>query len=144
MTSYTDIYDAFLKRIEDAELAGLSESDIYERCNEWFESAIAYIELHSIKLVNDLSDRDDNNECFNTDLKKYEIELICMYMLVAWYTSKINSLETTTMFVGHKEEKWTSQKEHMNMLKDARTMQLNRARKFCRDYKYTHNAYLDE
>ena len=45
---------------------------------------------------------------FDEDLTNGEIEVLSLYMVVAWYDSQINSLEHTNMFYGSKDEKWTS------------------------------------
>ena len=110
---------------------------------EWLDSAIGYIEMDTLQIANDLSDRDNDLQEFTADLTNMEIELIAMYMVVAWYEPKISSLEHTLLFVGAKDEKWTSQKEHMEMMINARDKVRLEARKYFRNYGYKNNSYLD-
>lgn len=63
-------------------------------------------------------------------------------MVAAWYEPKINSLEHTLLIVASKDEKWTDQNAHMQMMKTARDEWKLEARKYFRDYGYKRNSYL--
>jgi len=143
-TPYETVFKSFKKRIEDKDLPLLSEYDQEEMMTEWLDSAIGYIELEGLKIENDLSDRDNDLQEFNADLTNSEIEVIAMYMVVAWYDPKINSLQHTLMFVGTKDEKWTSQKDHLNMMMTIQDSKRLEARKYFRNYCYKHNKYLGD
>ena len=67
-----------------------------------------------------------------------------MYMVAAWYEPKINSLETTLMFIGSKDEKWTAQKDQLSMQKEKRNYWKLEARKYFRNYGYKNNSYINE
>lgn len=142
-TPYENIYKSFLKKIEDKDLPLFSDEEQIEILTDWLNSAISYIELEGIQLVNNLSDRDNDLQQFNTDLLNYEIELIAMYMVVAWYEPKINSLQHILMFVGASGEKWTSQKEHLDMMMNVQESKRLEARKYARNYGYMHNSYIE-
>ena len=120
MTPYEYIFDSFKRKIEDKDLFTYTEDEQTEMLTGWLDTAIGYIEMEQLQMVNDLSDRDNENQWFNADLKNYEIEVIAMYMVVAWYEPRINSLEHTLLFVGASGEKWTDQNAHMKMMKTAR------------------------
>lgn len=143
-TPYSDVFKSFKKKIEDKDLPKFTESEQNEMMSEWLDTAISYIEVDMLKLKNDLSSRDSDFQEFEADLEKFEIELIAMYMVVAWYEPKINSLEHTLLFVGSKDEKWTSQKEHMEMMIIARDKAKLEARKYFRNYGYKNNTYLNK
>ena len=112
MTTYTTIYERFLNKIEDTQLALMSDDDREEMLYQWLMTALGYIEMDDLKMDADLSDRDEENKCFNEDLSNAEIEGIALFMVVAWYEGTVNSLEHTLLFMGSKDEKWTSQKDH--------------------------------
>lgn len=143
MTPYEYIYDSFKRKIEDKDLFTYTEDEQTEMLTGWLDTAIGYIEMEQLQMVNDLSDRDNENQWFNADLKNYEIEVIAMYMVVAWYEPRINSLEHTLLFVGASGEKWTDQNAHMKMMKTARDEWKLEARKYFRNYGYKKNSYLE-
>lgn len=141
-TPYENIFKSFLRKIEDKDLPSYTEDEQMEMMTGWLDSAIGYIELDKLRLVNDLSDRDNDLQEFTADLDNCEIEVIAMYMVVAWYEPKIHSLEHTLFFVGSKDEKWTGQKEHLEMMKDVQKEKRIEARKYFRNYGYKDNSYL--
>lgn len=143
MTPYENVFKSFLRKIEDKDLPSFNEDEQIEMLTGWLDSAIAYIELDKLKIKNDLSDRDNDLQEFTADLYNCEIEVISMYMVVAWYEPKINSLEHTLLFVGSKDEKWTGQKEHLEMMKSVQREKRLEARKYFRNYGYKENSYLN-
>ena len=143
-TSYETIYSRFLKRIEDKDLPNFSEYEQNQMMAGWLDTAIGYIELDGLKIKSDLSNRDNDLEEFADDLTNAEIEVVAMYMVAAWYEPKINSLEHTLVFIGSKDEKWTSQKEHLNMMTASRDKWKLEARKYFRNYGYKNNSYLGD
>lgn len=142
MTPYEDVYEAFKRKIEDIDLVKMSRSDQTQMLNGWLNDAIGYIELDGLKIKNDLSDRDDEMECFNSTLYNSEITVLSLYMIVAWYETKINSLEHTLNFWGSKDEKWGNQKDHWNMTLKMQNEYRKRARKYFNHYAYKNNDYL--
>ncbi len=143
MTPYDVVFESFLKKIEDNDLPKFDEDEQIDLMTGWLDTAIGYIELDCLEIKNDLSDRDNNLQRFNCELLNCEIEVIALYMVAAWYEPRINSLEHTLMFVGSKEEKWTSQKEHMQMLMQARDSWKLKGRKYFRNYGLKNNSYLE-
>lgn len=144
MTPYETVFKSFLRKIEDKDFPLFEETEQQELLNGWLDTAIAYIELDKLKIVNDLSARDNDLQEFEADLQNCEIEVIAMYMVVAWYEPKIHSLEHTLMFVGSKDEKWTSQKDHLEMMLKVQHQKRLEARKYFRNYGYKENSYLNE
>ena len=142
-TPYEKIYTKFLKRIEDTSLPSFTREEQIAMLTEWLDTAMSYIELDCLELKNDLSNRDNDLQDFGEELTVTEQELIAMYMVVAWYEPRINSLETTLMFVGSKDEKWTAQKDQLKMQTEKRDYWKSEARKYFRNYCYQHNSYLD-
>lgn len=141
-TPYEDIYKRFYRKIEDKDLVQFDENEQEEMLTGWLDTAISYIELEGLSMKNDLSDRDNDLQNFNQTLENYEIEVVAKFMVVAWYEPKINSLEHTLLMVGSKDEKWTSQKDHLEMMTTTRDKEKREAIKLVRNYGYKNNSYL--
>lgn len=142
MTSYATVFKRFENKIEDLKVVNLDSSDWNELCIEWLNSAIGMIELDSLRIEHDLSLKDDEIMQFEEDLTNAEIEVISLYMVVAWYDVKLNSLEHVNMFYGSKDEKWTSQKEHANYIMSIQKKYKKEARKYFRNHSSRNNSYL--
>lgn len=141
-TDYSVIYGRFLSKIEDNELVKMQAEDRRSMLKEWLITALSYIELDKLTIENDLTDRDDDEEIFNSELTPAEIEGIALYMVVAWYENKVNSLEHTLLFMGSKDEKWTNQKDHWKVTVDTQRAYRLRARKYFRNHSSRDNAYI--
>lgn len=143
MTDFATVYERFLSKVEDTELAKMSLADRTSMLNGWLTSALAYIGADRLKMINDLSTIDTLQK-FVADLENPEIEVIAMYMVVAWYDSKVNSLEHTLLFMGSKDEKWTNQKEHLKATKEIQDSYRRGARKYFRNHSSRYNQYINE
>ena len=143
MTSYDKIYKKFLRSVPDPDLAEMNSSDRALMLFEYLDAALGYIQLEGLKLENDLSDRDDELLCFNSDLTTGEIEGIVLYMIVAWYEPIVNSMEHTILFYGSKDEKWTNQKDHWQQSLKTQNNYRTLARKKFGGYRRIHNSYTD-
>lgn len=141
MTPFEDIYDRFLKRIEDTDLAGFTQPEQDEILKEYFDSAMAYINVEQLSIEHDLTNRNDDE--FLDDLTNVEQELIAMYMVAAWYEHKIHSLELTSMFIGTSSEKWTDQMKLKSTLEAARQKVWLEARNYFKKYAARNNSYLE-
>nr|DAY89452.1 MAG TPA: hypothetical protein [Caudoviricetes sp.] len=141
MTSYKIIYDRFKLKIEDMDLNSLCDSDQNDMLLGYLNTALAYIELDKLKIKSDLSLKNDEEKVFTDDLYNSEIEVLALYMIVAWYEPKVNSLEHTLLFMGTKDEKWTNQKDHYKVTKDIQESYRIKARKYFRNYAYKTHDY---
>ena len=142
-TSFENIYSSFLRKIEDKDLPRMSEDEQAEYLRGFLESALGMIEMEGFTTFHDLSDRDMDNEEFSSDLDYGEIEAISLYMVVAWYEPRINSLQFTISMLGSREEKWTDQSTHLRRLHEVQEDCRNRAAKLFRNYRYRHNEYFN-
>lgn len=144
MTPYTKVFNAFLLKIEDLDLARLDPASQQEMLVGWLDAAIGFLEQDDLKLEHDYTDRDDELAQFNVDLNNREIQVLALYMVVAWYEPKVNSLEHTTMMYGSKDEKWDNKKDHYKAVSDIQEKYRKRARKYLRNYSTRNNSYLQE
>lgn len=136
MTSYQAIYDKFMRKIEDLDLARMSEQDRQEMLYGWLDSALSLIQAECIKMQSDLTLRDDLICQFEADLYPNEIEAIALYMVGCWYEDRINSIEHTHMFLGTADEKWNNPASHLEGLYAIQNSYFTRARKMFRNYNY--------
>lgn len=142
MTPYETVFNSFLKRIEDENLPKFTEEEQTSILIGYLDEAISMMEADDLQLIHDLSKRDDATLSFEEDLDKIEIELLAKVMVVAWYEPKINSIETTVMMIGVSGEKWTTQKDLAESLRERRKKAYTEVKKLVRAYHYRHNEYL--
>ena len=99
MTSYEEIYNLAASKIEDPELALLSEEDLEDMIHGWLNSAIAQFR----KCKNDLSIRDEENKQFNVDLLDVEKEILAILIARHWLAPQINSVLLTKQVFSDKD-----------------------------------------
>jgi hypothetical protein len=135
-TTYEVIYERFLNRIEDFELANLPSNDLREMCHTWLTSAIAKFR----KCKNDLKDRDDELAQFNVDLEDEEIEILSILMNREWVSQQLHSVLLTRQMYSGKEQNYYSQAQHMKELMDMDNRLKIEAQKLSRDYTFANDV----
>lgn len=138
MTSYEIVYNRFLNRITDFNLAEMDDDTLREMLKAWLHSAIVKVRTSS-----DLS-CDDELDSFNNDLTDLDIELLAMGMTLAWLDQTLNSTELTLQFIGGKEEKYYSQANHLNELRSLRADTLREMQQLYTYNTYSNNSYFDD
>ena len=71
-------------------------------------------------------------------------ELIAVGMVIEWLEPQVNSVLNTRQMFSGKEEKFYSQSNHLNELKDLLRQNRLKQRKMIRDRGYISNSYLSE
>lgn len=137
MTSYETVYNHFLSRTTDFNLAELDDNTLNEMLKHWLYTAIV-----NTRTSGDLS-RDDENEVFNNDLSDLDIELLAMGMTLAWLNQTLNSSELVMQFLGGKEEKFFSQANHMAELRALRADTIREMQQLYTYNTYTNDSYFD-
>ena len=132
-TPYEKIYNRFLSRTTDFNLAELDDYTLNEMLKSWLHSAIIKTRTSS-----DLSARDETNEVFESDLSDLDVELLAMGMTLAWLDQTLNSTDLTLMMLGGKEEKFYSQSQHITELRALRADTLREMQQL-----YTYSTYVD-
>lgn len=138
MTSYELIYNRFLNRTTDFNLATLDDDTLREMLKGWLHSSIVKVRTSA-----DLSS-DDEIECFNNDLSNLDIELLAMGMTLAWLDQTLNSSELTLQFIGGKEEKYYSQANHISELRALRADTLREMQQLYTYNTYVNSSYFDD
>ena len=137
MTSYEVIYGRFLNSTTDFNLAELDDHTLNEMLKGWLHTAIV-----KTRTSGDLT-RDDENETFNNDLSELDIELLAMGMRLSWLDQTLNSTELTHQFLGGKEEKFFSQANHIEELRNLRADTLREMQQLYTYSTYANNSYFD-
>lgn len=138
-TPYNTVYSWALRKIEDPSLTEWPEEVLENELHGWMLSAIAKFR----RCKNDLSDRDDESKCFNSDLLLIEQEILGVMMAREWLAPQLNSVNVSRQVFGGKEEKFFSQSAHGEFL-DERDEKLKlEAQQLHRDYTYIDNDFFD-
>ena len=137
-TPYEKIYQRFLNRTTDFNLAELDDYTLNEMLRGWLSSAIVRTRTLDSTLV-----CNDENECFENDLSELDVELLGLGMTLAWLDQTLNSTELTLQFVGGKEEKYYSQSAHISELRALREDTKLEMQKLHSYHTYTNNSYFD-
>ena len=138
-TPYEKVYNRFLQKISDFNLAEADDYSFDKMINGWLNSAVIRVR----KCQHDFSKRDDELQEFEEDLSDLEIELLALGMVDAWVSPMLNSTELTLQFIGGKEEKYYSQSQmlaELRNLKKENSLEMNRLHNY---YTYTNNSYFD-
>ena len=138
-TPYEKIYERFLSKITDFNLAEVDDYTFDKMMCGWLNSSIVRIR----KCQHDLSLRNDEFQEFEDNLSDLEIEMLALGMVDAWVTPMLNSTELTLQFIGGKEEKYYSQAQQLaalQNLKKENSLEMNRLHNY---YTYTNNSYFD-
>lgn len=138
-TPYEKIYNRFLSRTTDFNLAELDDYTLNEMLKSWLYSAIIKTRTSS-----DLSVRDEENEVFKSDLSDLDVELLAMGMTLAWLDQTLNSTELTLQFLGGKEEKFFSQSAHISELRALRADTLREMQQLYTYDTYNNNDFFND
>lgn len=137
MTPFSEIYERAASKIEDPDLALLSEEDLEDMFHGWLVSAIAQFR----KCKNDLSNRDEENKQFNIDLLDVEKEILAILVARQWLMPQLNSVLLTKQVFADKEQKYYSQAQHLSELMALDESLKLEAQKLSRDYTYNSGSY---
>lgn len=138
-TPYEKIYNRFLSRTTDFNLAELDDYTLNEMLKSWLYSAIIKTRTSS-----DLSARDEENEVFESNLSDLDVELLAMGMTLAWLDQTLNSTELTLMMLGGKEEKFYSQSLQISELRNLRADTLREMQQLYTYDTYNNNDFFND
>ena len=137
-TPYEKVYDSFLNRTTDFNLAELDDYTLNKMLKGWLRTAIV-----NTRTSSDLSARDDEQELFDDDLTDQDVELLGMGMTLAWIDQCLNSTENVLQFIGGKEEKYYSQANHIAELRAMREDTRVEMKRLHSYGTYKNNPYFD-
>jgi hypothetical protein len=122
-TTYDSVYDRFLFKITDYELASLIDTDLENQLLKYLKSAITDFKY----CTKNLTDRNDSSQTFNIDLTETEQEILAKFMLVHWINPNILRLENIRDHVGSKDFSVFSPGNFLDKLKSLKTDLYNEA-----------------
>ena len=140
-TSFSLIYDDFLSKVTEDMYLELTELDTFRLLEELLITAIPWFEFPRVNLDDyEIDELDEvSTYCgvesngidvaatiysgghFNCALSKEEINILSSYMMVAWLSQQLASVENTRMKYSGSDFKMTSQANHL-----AKLMELKR------------------
>lgn len=139
-TPYSKVYNKFLQKITDFNLAEVDDYSFDEMMDGWLDSAVIRVR----KCQHDLSKRDNELQEFEEDLSDLEVELLALGMVDAWVSQYLNSTELVAQFIGGKEEKYYSQAAHIKELRDLRESNLLDMNRLHNYNTYLTSSYFDD
>jgi hypothetical protein len=131
MTNLSEVYDMFLSKISDYNIANLLETELNEELLMYFKSART--EFHKCKNSLDL---DESETIIVGDLTPYEIKIIVKLMIVEYMTPIMLSSEIVKQSLSDKDFKIHSQANHLRELTLLYRLLQKEAEKMITKYSY--------
>lgn len=115
-TSFSRIYKRFYSKITDDMYMELDQAQTDKLLFELLENAIDWFEFPRVNLSN----YNEEDECFNVTLSREEINILATYMVVGWIDQQLASIENVRMKYSSSDFKFTSQANHISKLTSLR------------------------
>lgn len=126
-TSYIDVIDRAQYRITDYDVLKRAFQDHYSLMERYMMSAVSDFKPHC---VFDLSDRNEDDKCFNADLDDECLEILALGISYYWLSSRALSSELLANKLSSKEYSFFSPAQLLGQVKelrDAVQQEFNRA-----------------
>ena len=144
---YETIFNLFLGSITDIKLASLNEDDAKTLMTEYLHKALSDSYLSHLFSSTNL---DDTAETFtyvmSYETDKDETDFVCnaisKWMVYEWLHNQVRSTVNSMQFFGGSEQKYFSQKGHMEELRNMQDDAYSEARRFVMDRGWINNSYL--
>lgn len=113
MTAYMKVYGRFLDKVTDFCIAELTDEDFCRYCHRMMIAAVSTLRPLSHELI-----CDDESQCFTEDLTETEVEYIACGMVNQWIEPQLQNTMLTRQFIGTAEEKFFSQANQLEQLRE--------------------------
>lgn len=148
--SYDVILSEFLSMIDDKKFLTLDESDANAMMNGWLKTTLS--DSYVLRLFNNKR-YDNESRLFTFELRHpnkddeqgdmdFVTKLLATGMLISWLQPKVTSTTNINQMYGGKEEKFYSQSNHLEQLRQLLSDSQLGLRKMIRDRGYIHNSYI--
>lgn len=147
---YEKFYSKFRLKASAYDLIDMNDDDVSVFLCEWLHSSInkPYIRrLFANITLDDLLQEMNFEMKYSTDDdfdKEFIMDIIGIGMVIEWITPKINSLNNIVQVFGSKEEKFYSQSNHLNELRNLKKSLINEQQSIIKERGYIWNSYLGE
>lgn len=147
--NYDDIYSKFRLKVKAYDLLSMHLDDVSVFLCDWLHTSAnkPYVRrLFSELRLDDILQEMTYSMKYSVDEefdKEFITDVLGIGMVIEWITPKINNLNLMTQVFGSKEEKFYSQSNHLNSLKDLKRSLINEQKSIIKDRGYIWNSYLD-
>lgn len=100
-TQYSEIFERFLSKIADYDLAALTDEQLKKSLLRLLNSSVA----NFLYCTKNLKDRDDSTMAFNVVLDDKEQEILSKLMLIEWINPYILNQDNISNILGSKDYK---------------------------------------
>jgi hypothetical protein len=135
MTSFETVFQRFLNKVTDSDLASLLPDTIDSIMISFLQSAIVRFR----KCKQNLEDNDLVLMQFNVDLSLTEIEILANWMKLEWVDQQVNRIELLRPTLSSKDYAMYSQANHINSLISLRDFTLKDVQTLMKYYSYDNN-----
>lgn len=147
MTSeFDEIYSRFYLRVKDYETSGLEEKLVKQMLLGYLKSTLSKPMVRrlfqSVTLDEDIEEIEYElrNSLDEDSDKDFVEEVLALGMVVEWLSPRYHSTLLTSQLVSNSEQKFYSQKNHMDGLEIMYTKSQTDLRKLIRDYGYSYSV----
>jgi hypothetical protein len=134
-TSFQTVYQRFLNKITDSDLASLPQTNLESIMSEYLQSSIVRFR----KCKSDIKNFDLALQQFNVDLSIEEIEILSLWMKLEWLDQQINRIELLRQSLSSKDYAMYSQANHLSSLLSLRDTTLRDVQTLMKYYSYDNN-----
>lgn len=114
-TSFEEVYDIFISKIEDYKIVTVDITDLYEEYEKFLSSSFSKFKIRTNQ---DDIYMDFNNKSFSSELTYLEKEILAYGMIVSWREPYVNNIENMAMRMNTKDYSQYSQANHLKELSD--------------------------
>lgn len=139
MTSFSVVFQRFLNKITDPDLASLLPDTLDSILADFLQSSIVRFR----KCQKDLNDFDLDLQQFNVDLSLDEIEIIANWMVYEWASQQVNRTELLRQSLSSKDYAMYSQANHLDKMLVLKQQIYSETNQMIVDYTYDFGK-LDE
>ena len=135
MTTYDEVFEAFLRKIEDYDILEKFSENIElgkDLLTDFLLSAIPKFTYATVPLI----DRNNEASVFNFILSDLEIEILANLMVVEYLSPKVLRNELLETYMGSKDYKTYSPANLLNSIKELRETYKREANSLMLEYYY--------
>lgn len=111
-TPFSEVYRIFLNQCTDDMYMEISKEETEKMLKQLLLIAIELFEFPR----QDLTNYDEDFECFNVTLTKEEKNVLAAYMMIPWFDQQLATVELVRMKFSGSDFKFTSQANHIAKL----------------------------